>query len=98
MNGLHNMKPGFRKIVRTARLEHEARAAESAGSAPAAIVGIRADGIVRAVFIIDSANDEREAGVLAGEWRDDGRTIKRCSATHAQVVLGKPWIDEPSKG
>lgn len=61
-----------------------------------AIVGIREDGIVRAAFAIDCADDEREAGKLAAEWRKAGRTVKRCSWEHATTVANKPWVDEPN--
>ena len=62
-----------------------------------AIVGIREDGIVRAAFAIDCADDEREAGKLTAEWRKAGRTVKRCSWEHATTVANKPWVDEPNK-
>lgn len=61
-----------------------------------AIVGIREDGIVRAAFAIDCADDERKAGKLAAEWRKAGRTVKRCSWEHAMTVANKPWVDEPN--
>lgn len=61
-----------------------------------AIVGIMADGIVRAAFAIDGHNDERNACKLAVEWRRAGRTVKRCSWEHAMTVANKPWVDEPN--
>ena len=61
-----------------------------------AIIGIRQDGEVRAVFAIDGRSDEREATTLASQWLREGRTVKRCSQEHAFSVMGRQW-EEPVK-
>jgi hypothetical protein len=58
-----------------------------------AIVGIRNDGEVRAVFNIDCPRDEREASSAASQWLKEGRTVRRCSQEHAKTVIGKQWKD-----
>jgi len=61
-----------------------------------AIVGINQDGVVRAMFCIDTPGDEREAADTAARWLREGRTVKRCSDTHAAEVFGEQWR-EPGK-
>lgn len=60
---------------------------------PYALVGVRADGSVRAVFCVDSKRDEKEAVSTALSWESQGRIVKRCSQTHAFAVKDQ-WIDE----
>lgn len=62
-----------------------------------AIVGIRNDGEVRAVFNIDCPRDEKEASTVASQWLREGRLVRRCSQAHAKEVIGKKWTDPASE-
>jgi hypothetical protein len=60
-----------------------------------AIVGINKAGVVRALFTIDSKADESEAKHFAWKWLMDGRSVRACSAEHANAIMCEPWRDEP---
>lgn len=57
-----------------------------------ALVGVRADGSVRAIFCVDAARDEKEAASTVLRWENEGRTVKKCSQAHAFAV-GEHWKD-----
>ena len=59
-----------------------------------AIVGVREDGEVRAVFCIDSPKAEYEAQKVSKQWEMDKRVVYRCSEEHAFKVSGKQWVEE----
>ena len=58
-----------------------------------AIVGVREDGSVRAIFCIDSPEDVKEAVKTALRWENEGRTVKRCSQEHARAAVGRQWLE-----
>jgi len=59
-----------------------------------AIVGIREDGQVRAVWCIDTPADEKKIPKVKKEWKALGRTIKRRSQRHAFALGGLQWMEE----
>ena len=59
-----------------------------------ALVGIRKDGEVRAIFCIDSQSDKRESYNVARNWEANGRTVKKCSQEHAHAIVGQQWKEE----
>ena len=61
-----------------------------------AIVGVNLTGNVRALFCIDSDQDEQESHRVQAHWEKRGRKVYRCSQEYAFKISGEQWVEEPA--